>query len=43
MREAIRKIALRVAKDPTTATVEDARKLARAWLLQTDGKLPRRA
>lgn len=41
-KEAVRKIALRVARDPTSASVDDARKLARAFLLATDGRLPQR-
>lgn len=36
----VAKLAARVAKDPTSATVEDARKLARAVLLLTTGKVP---
>lgn len=39
-REAIRKLALRVSKDPTSASVDDARKLARAFLLLTEGRIP---
>jgi hypothetical protein len=34
----IAKVAARVAKDPTSATVEDARKLAKAVLMLTGGK-----
>lgn len=38
--EAIRKLAHRIHKDPTSANVEDAKKLARALILLTEGKLP---
>ena len=39
-REVVRKLAARIHKDPTAATVEDARKLAKAILLLLDGRLP---
>jgi len=39
-KDAVRKVAMRVAKDPTAATVDDARKMARALLLLIDGRLP---
>jgi len=38
--EAIRKLARRIHEDPTRATVDDAKKLARALILLTEGKLP---
>ena len=40
---AIRKVAARVHRDPTSGTVEDLRKLAAFALLIVDGKLPPRA
>lgn len=40
-KESIRKIALRVAKDPMRATVDDVRKLSRGVLLLVDGRLPK--
>jgi hypothetical protein len=39
-RDVMRKLALRILKDPTSANVDDARKLARAILILVDGKLP---
>lgn len=39
-RDAMRKVALRVYKDATAASVEDARKMAKALLLLIDGRLP---
>lgn len=39
-KDAVRKIALRVAKDPAAATLDDVRKLSRAVLLLVDGRLP---
>jgi len=39
-KDAIRKLAMKIAKDPTSATVDDARKLARAILMLVDGRLP---
>lgn len=39
-KDAMRKLAMRIHKDPTSANVEDARKLARAVLILVDGKLP---
>lgn len=39
-KDAVRKLALRVAKDPSAATLDDAKKLARAVLLLVDGRLP---
>lgn len=38
--DVIRKLARRVHEDPTSATVDDAKKLARALILLTEGKLP---
>lgn len=38
--DVIRKLAHRVHEDPTRATVDDAKKLARALILLTEGKLP---
>ena len=38
---AIRKIAVRVYRDPQAATRDDIEKLARAWLLEVDGRLPK--
>ena len=37
---AIRKVAARVHRDPQAATLDDIKKLAAAWLLEVDGKLP---
>ena len=34
------KLAQRVVKDPTSATVDDVRKLAKAWVLLVTGKAP---
>lgn len=42
-KESLRKVALRVARDPLRATLDDVRKLSRGVLLLVDGKLPRRA
>jgi hypothetical protein len=42
-KEALRKIALRVAKEPLRATLDDVRKLSRGVLMLVDGRLPRRA
>lgn len=39
-KDAIRKVALKIFRDPTSATTDDARKLARSVLLLVDGKLP---
>jgi hypothetical protein len=39
-KDAMRKIALKIYKDATSATTEDAKKLAKAWLLMLDGRLP---
>jgi hypothetical protein len=39
-KDAIRKTAMRIFKDPTSATTDDAKKLARSILLLVDGKLP---
>lgn len=39
-KQAIRKVAARVHRDPQKATLDDIRKLARAWLLEVDGRLP---
>jgi hypothetical protein len=39
-RDVMRKLALRIFKDPTSANVDDARKLARAVLILVDGVLP---
>lgn len=39
-RDAVRKVAMRIYRDATSATTEDARKLAKALLLLIDGKLP---
>lgn len=39
-KDAVRKVALRVFKDKTSATSEDARKLAAAVLMLVDGRLP---
>lgn len=33
-------LARRIFKDPTSATQADVEKLARAWLLAAEGKLP---
>lgn len=41
MKEAISQIAHRVVRNPTSATLDDVRKLARAWLIQTEGGLPK--
>lgn len=38
--DVMRKLAHRIHADPTRATVDDARKLARALILLTEGKLP---
>jgi hypothetical protein len=40
VKDLMRRLALRVYKDPTSANVDDARKMARAILLLVDGKLP---
>ena len=40
-KDAARKIALKVFRDVTSATTDDARKLAAAVLMLVDGKLPR--
>lgn len=40
-KQAIRKVAARVYRDPTSATTDDLKKLAAAWLLECDGKLPK--
>ena len=42
-KDAIRKVALRVAKEPMRASLDDVRKLARGVLMLVDGRLPRRA
>jgi hypothetical protein len=39
-KDMIRKLATKIHKDPTSATTEDAKKLARSILLLMDGKLP---
>lgn len=39
-KDAVRKVATKVYLDATSATTEDARKLAKALLLLLDGKLP---
>jgi hypothetical protein len=39
-KDAASKLAQRIYEDPTRASVEDARKLARAVLLLTTGRLP---
>jgi hypothetical protein len=39
-KSAVRKLALKIARDPTAATVEDARKMARAVLMLIDGRVP---
>lgn len=39
-KDAIRKVAMKIAKDPTSATTDDAKKLARAVLMLIDGRLP---
>lgn len=39
-REAIRKIAARLHRDPQTATIDEIRKLAAGWLLRIDGEVP---
>jgi hypothetical protein len=38
-RDVVRKLARRIAKDPTSATTSDAAKLARAVLLLVDGRI----
>ena len=40
-KDAVRKTAMRIYKDPTSALTADAKKLAVAVLLLLDGKLPR--
>jgi len=35
-----RKVALKIYKDPTSAGIEDVKKLARIVLLLVDGRLP---
>jgi len=40
-KEAVRKVAMKVFRDPTSATLDDAKKLALGFLLLADGKLPR--
>lgn len=40
-KNAVRKIAARVFRDPTAASVDDARKLSAALLMLIDGKLPK--
>lgn len=40
-KNAVRKIAARVWKDPTAANVSDAKKMAAALLLLFDGRLPK--
>jgi hypothetical protein len=40
-KEAIRKTAMRVYRDKTAATLDDAAKMAAAILLLLDGKLPK--
>ena len=42
-KDVIRKLAARVHRDPTSANVEDAKKLAAAVLMLVDGRLPRAA
>lgn len=39
-KDAVRKIAMRVYRDKTSATSDDARKLAAAVLMLVDGKVP---
>jgi hypothetical protein len=39
-KDAIRKVALKIFRDGSSATSDDAKKLARAVLLLVDGKLP---
>lgn len=39
-KDVIRKLALRLIKNPTAATVDDVRKLTRGVLLLVDGRLP---
>lgn len=39
--DAVAKLARRIFKDPTSATVADVEKLCRAVLLLTDGTLPK--
>lgn len=39
-KDAVRKVALKIFKDPTSATTDDAKKLARSILLLLDGRLP---
>lgn len=40
-KDAARKIAMRVYRDVTSASTDDAKKLAAAVLLLVDGKLPK--
>ena len=40
-KQALRKVAARVYKDPLKATVADIEKLAAGWLIEVDGKLPK--
>lgn len=42
-KDAIRKVAARVHRDPTAASLDDLKKLAAYALLSIDGKLPGRA
>ena len=39
-KDAARKVAMKVYRDVTSATSDDAKKLARAVLLLIDGRLP---
>lgn len=41
-KDVVRKLAARMHKDPTAATVDDVRKLAAAVLMLVDGRLPAR-
>lgn len=39
--EAITKLCRRLFKDPTAATTDDLKKIVRAWLLASEGTLPK--
>lgn len=36
----ITKLCRRLYKDPTSATTDDVKKIVRAWLMASEGKLP---
>jgi hypothetical protein len=43
LKESLRQVAIRVAREPMRATLDDVRKLARGFLLLSGGDIPRLA